>query len=157
MLNCCNSLLWFRQNVIKVGSKSWLLTCSSNITLRLPSYTGSALKRELHFCNSYLSLPYFYIVWYAIGAINCCLPADYSSQHTLWARDPVYYYNQVICHLILSLVMQCKKAMISIWNDINGTLIVIACWCYITSPTIDRIILQIRFLAFNFCSFSFYH
>ena len=34
-------ILQFRQNIIKVGSKSWLLTCS------LPSYTGSALKREL--------------------------------------------------------------------------------------------------------------
>ena len=43
----------------KVGSKSWLITCSSNITLSLPSYTGSALKRELNFCNSYLSLLYF--------------------------------------------------------------------------------------------------
>ena len=50
------SILQFRQNVIKItsvtikrtlGSKSWLLTCSSNITLSLPLYTGSALKREL--------------------------------------------------------------------------------------------------------------
>ena len=42
-------LVWqFRQNILKVGSKSWLLTCSSNITWSLPSYTGSALKRELH-------------------------------------------------------------------------------------------------------------
>ena len=39
--------------------KSWLLTCSSNITFSLPSYTGSALKRGLNFCNSYLSLLYF--------------------------------------------------------------------------------------------------
>ena len=31
----------------KVGSKSWLLTCSGIITLSLPSYNGSALKREL--------------------------------------------------------------------------------------------------------------
>ena len=29
------SILHFRQNIIKVGSKSWLLTCSSNITLSL--------------------------------------------------------------------------------------------------------------------------
>ena len=54
------SFLQFRQNIIKVGSKSWLLTCSSNITLRLPSYTGSALKRELNFCNGYLRLLYFW-------------------------------------------------------------------------------------------------
>ena len=41
------------------GSKSWLLTCRSNIALSLPSYTGSALKTELNFCNGYLSLLYF--------------------------------------------------------------------------------------------------
>ena len=53
------SILQFRQNIIKVDSKSWLLTCSSNITLSLPSYNGSALKRELNFCNGYLNLLYF--------------------------------------------------------------------------------------------------
>ena len=37
-----------------------VLTCSSNITLSLPSYTGSALKRELNFCTGYLSLLYFW-------------------------------------------------------------------------------------------------
>ena len=58
-LGWSGSILQFRQNKIKVGSKSWLLTCSSNITLSLPSYTGSALKREIHFCNGYLSLLYF--------------------------------------------------------------------------------------------------
>ena len=31
------SILQFRQNMIKAGSKSRLLTCSSNITLSLPS------------------------------------------------------------------------------------------------------------------------
>ena len=41
-------------------SKSWLLTCSSNITLSLPSYTNSVLKRGLNFCNGYLSLLYFW-------------------------------------------------------------------------------------------------
>ena len=58
-------LVWqyssIQKNIIKVGSKSWLLTCSSNITLSLPSYTGSALKRELNFCNGYLSLLYFWL------------------------------------------------------------------------------------------------
>ena len=58
-LGWSGSILQFRQNIIKVGSKSWLLTCSSNITLSLPSYTGSALKRELNFCNGYFSLLYF--------------------------------------------------------------------------------------------------
>ena len=33
----CAGILYFRQNIIKVGSKSWLHTCSSNITLSLPS------------------------------------------------------------------------------------------------------------------------
>ena len=59
-LGWSGSILQFRQNIIKVGSKSWLLTCSSNITLSLPSYTGSALKRELNFCNGYLSLLNFW-------------------------------------------------------------------------------------------------
>ena len=65
-LGWSGSILQFRQNIIKVGSKSWLLTCSSNITLSLPSYTGSALKRELNFCNGYLSLLYL-IKSYIIG------------------------------------------------------------------------------------------
>ena len=38
-LGWSDSILQFRQNIIKVGSKSCLLTCSSNITLSLPSYT----------------------------------------------------------------------------------------------------------------------
>ena len=42
-LGWSGSTLQFRQNITKVGSKSWLLTCSSNITLSLPSYTVSAL------------------------------------------------------------------------------------------------------------------
>jgi hypothetical protein len=58
-------ILQFRQNIIKVGSKSWLLTCSSNMILRLPSYTGSAFKRELNLCNGYLSVLYFWHVTYS--------------------------------------------------------------------------------------------
>ena len=49
-LDWSGSIFQFRQSIIKVVSKSWLLTCSSNITLSLPPYTGSALKRELYFC-----------------------------------------------------------------------------------------------------------
>ena len=56
-----SSVLQFRQNIIKVGSKSWLLTSSSNITLSLPSYNGSALKIELDFFKGYLSLLYFWM------------------------------------------------------------------------------------------------
>ena len=58
-LGWSGSILQFRRNMIKVGSKSWLLTCSSNITLSQPSYTGSE-ERELNFCNSYLTLLYFW-------------------------------------------------------------------------------------------------
>ena len=58
-LGWSGSILQIGTNIKKVGSKSRLLTCSSNITLSLPSYTGSALKRELNFCNGYLSLLYF--------------------------------------------------------------------------------------------------
>ena len=64
-LGWSGSILQFKQSIIKVGSKSWLLTCSSNITLSLPSYTSSALRRELNFCNGYLSLLYFWLNWLA--------------------------------------------------------------------------------------------
>ena len=60
-LGFSGSMLQLRQNLIKVGSKSCLLTCSSNITLSLSSYTNSALKKELHFCNCYLCLLYFWL------------------------------------------------------------------------------------------------
>ena len=57
-------LVWqyssIQKNIVQVGSKSRLLTCSNNITLSLPSYTDSASKRELNFCNGYLSLLYFW-------------------------------------------------------------------------------------------------
>ena len=45
---------------MKVGSKPRLLTCISNITLSLPSLYFSESKRELNFCNGYLSLLYFW-------------------------------------------------------------------------------------------------
>ena len=51
-------ILQFRQNKI---SRAVLLTCISDITLSLPSYNGSALKRELNFCNGYLSLLCFWL------------------------------------------------------------------------------------------------
>ena len=54
-LGWSGSILHFKQNIIKVGSKSWLLPCISNITLSLPSYTDST------FCNGYLSLLYFWL------------------------------------------------------------------------------------------------
>ena len=66
-LNWSGSTLQFRQNIIKVGWNSWLLTCNSNTTLSLPSYTGSTLKRELNFCKGYLSLLYFWSSVYPNG------------------------------------------------------------------------------------------
>ena len=55
-------LVWQYSSVqTKYDSNSWLLTCSSNITLSLLSDTGTALKRELYYFNNYLSLLYFCI------------------------------------------------------------------------------------------------
>ena len=58
-------LVWqyssIQKNIIKVGAKSLMLTCSYHITLSLPFYTDPDLKRELNFCNGYLSLLYFWI------------------------------------------------------------------------------------------------
>ena len=46
-LGWSDSILQFRQNIIKVVSKSWLLTCSNNITLMLPDLnTLDLLWRE---------------------------------------------------------------------------------------------------------------
>ena len=57
-------LVWqyssIQKNIIKVGSKPWILTCSCLITLSLPFYTDPDSKRELNFCNGYLSLLYFW-------------------------------------------------------------------------------------------------
>ena len=56
-------LVWqyssIQKNIIKVGAKSWMLTCSCHITLSLPFYTDPDSKRELDFFNGYLSLLYF--------------------------------------------------------------------------------------------------
>ena len=55
-LGWSGSILQFRPNIKKVGSKSWQLTYN----LSLPSYTDSALKRELmYFFKGHLSLLYF--------------------------------------------------------------------------------------------------
>ena len=59
-LGWSGSILQIRNNIIKVGSKSWILTCSCHITLSLPFYTYPASKRELNFYNGYLSLLYFW-------------------------------------------------------------------------------------------------
>ena len=57
-------LVWqyssIQKNIIKVGAKSWMFTCSYHITLSLPFYTDPDSKREINFCNGYLSLLYFW-------------------------------------------------------------------------------------------------
>ena len=57
-------LVWqyssIQKNIIQVASKSWIFTCSCHITLSLPFYTEPDSKRELNFCNGYLSLLYFW-------------------------------------------------------------------------------------------------
>ena len=68
-LGWSGSILPIRTNIIKVCSKSWLLTCSSNISLSLPLYTVSALKRELNFCNGYVSLLYFWYIMYKMSSL----------------------------------------------------------------------------------------
>ena len=55
-LDWSGSILQFRQNIIKVSSKSWLLTYSSNINF---IHWLCFEERELTFCNGYLSLLYF--------------------------------------------------------------------------------------------------
>ena len=47
-----------------------ILTCSSDVTLSLPSYTGSALNRDLNFCNGYLSLLYFWCTTLSTAAMT---------------------------------------------------------------------------------------
>ena len=92
------SILYFRQNIIKEGSKSWLHTCSSNITLSLPSYTGSALKRELNFCNGYLSLLYF---WLHITKSYICrmhTMNDMLTQNGHTSRKSSYKINILLDH-----------------------------------------------------------
>ena len=50
-------LVWqyslIQKDIIKVGAKSWMLTCSCHITLSLPFYTDPDSKRELHSGRSY--------------------------------------------------------------------------------------------------------
>ena len=54
------SSLQFSQIMIKLVSKSWLVTCSSNSALSLPSYTGSALKRAIFVCCIFDTTYYFF-------------------------------------------------------------------------------------------------
>ena len=86
------SILQFRQNIIKVGSKSWILTCSSNITLSIPSYTGSALKMELNCFSAYLSLLYFWLH-----------PLAHCSHLWMWACSKICKCNTVCTYCVWTL------------------------------------------------------
>ena len=123
-LGWSDSIIQFRQNIIKVGSKSWLLTCSSNITLSLPSsYTGSTLKRELNCCNGYLSL--LYLCWHKSPcnlttplegrqkSENCSNqlfqklvgPSRHKSRinlHTQWSHEGIHFSNVLKRQCVLS-------------------------------------------------------
>ena len=85
-------LVWqyssIQKNIMKVGSKPWLLTCISNITLSLPSLYFSESKRELNFCNGYLSLLYFWVVVYDRNR--------YRNQNPNW---PIQYHNWYQNHI----------------------------------------------------------
>ena len=54
-LGWSGSILQIRTNRLKVGSKSWLLACSSNIILSLPSYTAQLSFEERAKCLLRLS------------------------------------------------------------------------------------------------------
>ena len=53
-LGWSGSTLIIPKHIIKVGSKSSILTCSFHITLSLPFYTDPASKRELNFLTAIL-------------------------------------------------------------------------------------------------------
>ena len=53
------NMLIYGTYLVKNSQKYAYVIYEQPLTLSLPSYTGSALKRELNFCNGYLSLLYF--------------------------------------------------------------------------------------------------
>ena len=88
-------LVWqyssIQKNIIKVGSKSWILTCSCHITLSLPFYTDPASKRELNFSNGYLSLLYF---WSSLNAIiSTNESTEFIAGHVLYKLAYTYKFR----------------------------------------------------------------
>ena len=59
-------------------------TCSRNITLSLHSYIGSALKRELNFCNGYRVV--------ANGASRFSVIEKFIHEKTVKLKEPKLYY-----------------------------------------------------------------
>ena len=99
-------LVWqyslIQKNIMKVGSKPRLLNCTSNITLSLPSLYFSESKRELNFCNGYLSLLYFCCKAYALGAlpalaalhaIYLCKEQPFESYQIIGQRGPLFFFQ----------------------------------------------------------------
>ena len=78
-------LVWqyssIQKNIVKVGSKSRILTCSCHITLSLPFYTDPASKRELNFSNGYLSLLYFCLWVSVVRGLPVDQPQTCKSKH----------------------------------------------------------------------------
>ena len=91
-------LVWqyssIQKNIIKVGSKPWILTRSCLITLSLPFYTDPDSKRELNFCNGYLSLLYF-----------CYLPIS-SCQSSVYINNKLdSFFNYLVTKVVPSIRM----------------------------------------------------
>ena len=117
-LGWSDSILPIRTNIIKVGSNSSLVTYTSNITLSLPSYAGSALKRELKFCNGYLSLLCF-IVLVSLDQTDTLLDIFQSMCMTnfdLYFSNFYYFCWFYIKSLLLlqleRLFLYCKKSLL---------------------------------------------
>ena len=67
-----------------------VMACSSNITLRLPSYTGSALKRELIFC---------------MAILVCCIFAHMYQSHL--SGCPILRLKMYFCYQLFSICVNC--------------------------------------------------
>ena len=85
-LGWSGSILQFRQNIIKVGPKSWLLTCSSKITLSIPS-----LKRELNFCNLVCCI-FAHVI---IHKVCCVINAPLFPNQILTYDDEIVLYRSI--------------------------------------------------------------
>ena len=101
-------LVWqyssIQKNIIKVGSKSWILTCSCHIILSLPFYTYPASKRELNFCNGYLSMLYFcvYHLLYLVTALQTLSTTTKGPHFICWnSKDTQYFTGTMVFYFIV--------------------------------------------------------
>ena len=115
-LGWSGSIIQIRTNMIKVGSKLWLLTCSSDINLSLPSYNVTALQRELNVCNSYLTQSAVILICNmpAQSANLALMSAERAQRNTCCSL--IYLLNSNQCLNILkmeiSALVLCKKMVI---------------------------------------------